>query len=41
MGISRQERVQAALDGGEGWLTVDAVLDSAETGSWRVRRTGR
>ncbi len=36
MGISRQERLQAAADGGEGWLTVDAVLDSEETASWRV-----
>ncbi len=36
LGISRQERVQAAADGGEGWLAVDAVLDSEETASWRV-----
>jgi Zn-dependent protease len=35
-GIARQERVQAVLDGGEGWLTVGSVLDAAETGSWRV-----
>jgi Zn-dependent protease len=36
MGISRQERLQAAHDGGEGWLTVDAVLDSGEASKWRV-----
>jgi Zn-dependent protease len=36
MGISRQERLQAAADGGEGWLTVDAVLESEEAGKWRV-----
>ena len=36
LGISRQERLQGAADGGEGWLTVDAVLDSEETASWRV-----
>ena len=36
MGISRQERVQTAIDGGEGWLTIDAVLDSGEASNWRV-----
>jgi Zn-dependent protease len=36
MGISRQERLQAVVDGGEGWLTVDAVLESEEAGKWRV-----
>jgi Zn-dependent protease len=36
MGISRQERLQAAVDRGEGWLTVDAVLESEEAGKWRV-----
>jgi len=36
MGIARQERVQAAIDGGEGWLTVDAVLESGEAAKWRV-----
>jgi CBS domain-containing protein len=36
MGISRQERLQAAADGGEGWLTVDAVLEAEEAGKWRV-----
>ncbi len=36
MGIARQERLQRAYDGGEGWLTVGAVLESGETSSWRV-----
>ncbi len=36
LGIARLERLQAAFDGGEGWLTVGAVLDPAETASWRV-----
>jgi len=30
IGILRQERLQEAVDRGEGWLTVDAVLDSDE-----------
>ena len=36
VGIARQERLQAAHDGGEGWLTVGAVLDAGEAGTWRV-----
>jgi len=36
MGISRQERVQAAADAGEGWLTVGAVVETEDAGSWRV-----
>jgi Zn-dependent protease len=36
MGISRQERLQAAVDGGEGWLTIEGVLESEEAGKWRV-----
>jgi Zn-dependent protease len=36
VGIARQERLLAASDGGEGWLTVGAVLEADETGSWRV-----
>jgi Zn-dependent protease len=36
MGISRQERVQAALDSGEGWLTIGAVLEAEEASTWRV-----
>jgi predicted transcriptional regulator len=36
MGIAREERLQAAADAGEGWLTVGAVLEAEEAGSWRV-----
>jgi Zn-dependent protease len=36
LGIARQERLQAAQDRGEGWLTVGAVLEAEEAGSWRV-----
>jgi Zn-dependent protease len=36
MGIARQERLQTAFDGGEGWLTVGAVLEAGEAGPWRV-----
>ena len=36
LGIARQERLQAAFDGGEGWLTVGSVLESDETSSWRI-----
>ncbi len=36
MGISRQERLQAAIDRGEGWLTIDAVLERDEASTWRV-----
>ncbi len=36
VGIARQERLQGAQDRGEGWLTVGAVLEAEETGSWRV-----
>jgi Zn-dependent protease len=36
LGIARQERLQATFDGGEGWLTVGAVLEAGEAGNWRV-----
>jgi len=36
IGIARQERVQAAVDSGEGWLTVGAVLEATEAINWRV-----
>jgi Zn-dependent protease len=36
MGIVRRERIEAARDGGEGWLTAGAVLDAGEAGRWRV-----
>src|SRR5205823_6314275 len=37
MGIARRERTQSSVDGGEGWLTVAAVLESDGVASWRVR----
>jgi Zn-dependent protease len=37
VGIARQERVSDASDRGEGWLTVDAVLDPESAAGWRVR----
>ncbi len=37
VGIARLERVQASFDGGEGWLTMGAVLDSEGVASWRVQ----
>jgi predicted transcriptional regulator len=36
LGIARQERLQQTHDVGEGWLTVGAVLEAEESGSWRV-----
>jgi predicted transcriptional regulator len=36
LGIARQERLQAAQDRGEAWLTVGTVVETAEAGSWRV-----
>jgi Zn-dependent protease len=36
LGIAQRERLQAAYDGGEGWLTVGAVLDADEGGRWRI-----
>jgi Zn-dependent protease len=37
LGIARQERAQASIDGGEAWLTTDAVLESDGAPSWRVQ----
>jgi Zn-dependent protease/CBS domain-containing protein len=37
LGIARQERVDAAQDRGENWLTVDAVLEPEQEGGWWVR----
>jgi predicted transcriptional regulator len=37
LGIARQERLQAAEDRGEGWLTIDAVLEPEQDGGWHVR----
>jgi Zn-dependent protease len=36
VGIVRQERVEAARDAGEGWLTVGAVVEDGSAGSWLV-----
>ena len=36
VGLARQERVQAAADGGEGWVTVASQLEAGGPGSWRV-----
>jgi Zn-dependent protease len=36
LGIAHRDRLQTAFDGGEGWLTVGAVLDSDEAGRWRI-----
>jgi Zn-dependent protease len=35
-GIVTQERTQASIDSGEGWLTIASVVDSERTGGWRV-----
>ena len=37
LGIARQERAQASIDGGEAWLTTGAVLESDGAPSWRVQ----
>jgi Zn-dependent protease len=36
LGIARRDRLQATYDGGEGWLTIGAVLDADEGGRWRI-----
>jgi Zn-dependent protease len=36
LGIARQERLAAAQDRGEDWLTVEAVLEPEQDGSWQV-----
>jgi CBS domain-containing protein len=36
VGVARQERLQGAHDRGESWLTVGAVVETADAGSWRV-----
>jgi Zn-dependent protease len=38
LGIARQERAQASADAGEGWLTIDSVLESEGARSWRVQQ---
>jgi predicted transcriptional regulator len=37
LGIARQERLSDAVDRGEGWLGVDAMLEPEQDGGWRVR----
>lgn len=37
LGIARQERLSATEDHGEGWLTVEAVLEPEQGGGWHVR----
>jgi Zn-dependent protease len=37
LGIARQERLSDAVDRGESWLGVDAVLEPEQDGGWRVR----
>jgi len=36
LGIVQRERLQAAFDGGEGWLTVGAVREAQDGDSWRI-----
>ncbi len=36
LGIARRPALEAARDGGEGWLTVGAVLEAGEATRWRV-----
>lgn len=36
LGIAQRDRLQTAFDGGEGWLTVGAVLETDEQGRWRI-----
>jgi Zn-dependent protease/CBS domain-containing protein len=36
LGIAQRDRLQATHDGGEGWLTVGAVLDKDDAGRWRI-----
>ena len=38
LGIARQERAQASIDGGEAWLTTGAVLESEGAPTWRVQQ---
>jgi Zn-dependent protease len=36
LGIAQRARLQATYDGGEGWLTVGAVLDADAGGGWQI-----
>ena len=37
LGIARQERLTTAQDHGEGWVSIDAVLEPEQNGGWRVQ----
>jgi Zn-dependent protease len=37
LGMARQERAQASIDGGEAWLTTAAVLEPDGAPGWRIR----
>jgi Zn-dependent protease len=37
LGIARRERLQAAIDADQGWITVGAVLDTNLGNAWRIR----
>ena len=36
LGIAQRERLETASDGGEGWLTIGAVLEADVAGSWQI-----
>jgi predicted transcriptional regulator len=36
LGIARRERLQAAIDADQGWITVGAVLDTNLGNAWRI-----
>lgn len=36
LGVVHRERLQSALDAGEGWLTVGGVVEADEGGGWRI-----
>ena len=36
LGIARRERLQAAVDGGQNWLTVGAFVDSENGVGWQI-----
>jgi Zn-dependent protease len=36
LGVVHRERLQGALDAGEGWTTVGGVVEADEAGSWRI-----
>lgn len=37
LGIARQERAQASMDAGEGWLTIGSVLEAGGAAGWGVQ----